>query len=106
MCVCVRVAELAADLQLIEAQSEVEDLGELFGQRLLPLQVLSGRERRTCQLLQQTLQSLLCRDAHTHTRKTHTSHTQELDATFNTYTRYTFFSLVLNVSEKIKNQVL
>lgn len=29
-------------LELVKAQREVQDLGELLGQRLLPLQVLSG----------------------------------------------------------------
>lgn len=58
-------SSVSTDLELIKAQSEVEDLSELFGQRLLPLQVLSGREGRTRQGLQQTLQSLLCTHKHT-----------------------------------------
>lgn len=58
-------SSVSTDLELVKAQSEVEDLSELFGQRLLPLQVLSGREGRTRQGLQQTLQSLLCTHKHT-----------------------------------------
>lgn len=58
-----------ADLELIEAQSEVEDLSKLFGQRLLSLQVLSGREGRTGQALQQVLQSLLYTHTHIHTEE-------------------------------------
>lgn len=34
--------ELPSHLQLVEAQREVQDLGELLGQGLLPLQVLGG----------------------------------------------------------------
>lgn len=49
-------------LQLIEAEREVEDLGELFGQGLLPLQVLHGRVRRAGQRLQQASQGIFCRD--------------------------------------------
>lgn len=33
---------LASHFQLVEAQREVQDLGELLGQGLLPLQVLGG----------------------------------------------------------------
>lgn len=48
-------------LQLIEAQSEVQDLGELLGQRLLPLQVLSGVVVRLAgQSSQEAVQRCLC----------------------------------------------
>lgn len=58
------VAEVVLDggnshLELVEAQREVEDLGELFGQSLLPLQMLSGCEGWARQRLQQALQSFL-----------------------------------------------
>lgn len=48
-------------LQLIEAEREVEDLCKLFGQGLLPLQVLHGGVRRAGQRLQQTSQGIFCR---------------------------------------------
>lgn len=48
-------------LQLIEAEREVQDLGELLGQGLLPLQVLHGSVRRAGQRLQQAAQGVLCK---------------------------------------------
>lgn len=40
----------------------MEDLGKLFSQRLLSLQVLHGSVRRAGQCLQQAAQGVLCRD--------------------------------------------
>lgn len=40
----------------------MKDLGELLGQRLLPLQVLHGGVRRAGQRLQQAAQGVLCGD--------------------------------------------
>lgn len=37
-----RTRELPSHFELVEAQREVQDLGELLGQGLLPLQVLGG----------------------------------------------------------------
>lgn len=54
--------------QLIEAQSEVQDLGELLGQRLLPLQVLSGVVVRLAgQSSQEAVQRCLCGEHHRYT---------------------------------------
>lgn len=41
----------------------MKDLGKLFRQRLLSLQVLHGSVRRAGQCLQQAAQGVLCRDA-------------------------------------------
>lgn len=48
------------NLELIEAEREMQDLGELLGEGLLFLQVLSGSVRRAGQRLQQALQGFLC----------------------------------------------
>lgn len=52
-----------ADLELVEAQREVQDVGELPGQSLLLLQVLSGSGAGAGEDVQQTLQAGLCGDA-------------------------------------------
>lgn len=54
-----------SDLEFIEAQGEVEDLSELFGQSLLLLQVLGWGVGGTRQGLQQALESLLYRSRNT-----------------------------------------
>lgn len=54
-------SEPSPHLQLVEAECEVQDLSELLGQGLLPLQVLHGRVRRAGQRLQQAAQGVLCR---------------------------------------------
>lgn len=58
----VPVISRSSDLQLVEAEREMKDLGKLFGQRLLSLQVLHGSVRRAGQGLQQAAQGVLCRD--------------------------------------------
>lgn len=49
-----------SNLELVEAEREMQDLGELLGEGLLLLQVLSGSVRRAGQRLQQALQGFLC----------------------------------------------
>lgn len=52
----------ASYFELVKAQCEVQDLGELLGQRLLPLQVLSGVVVRLAgQSSQEAVQRRLCR---------------------------------------------
>lgn len=56
------VSARSANLQLVEEQSEVKNLSELLGQRLLPLQRRAGeggRVERVGELRQQPLQDLL-----------------------------------------------
>lgn len=56
------VSALSANLQLVEEQSEVKDLSELLGQRLLALQRRAGERGRVegvGELRQQALQNLL-----------------------------------------------
>lgn len=56
------VSGVSANLQLVEEQSEVEDLSKLLGQGLLPLQRRAGQRGRVegvGELRQQPLQNLL-----------------------------------------------
>ncbi len=50
-----------AHLELIKAESEVQDLCELFGEGLLSLQMLNGSVRWASEGLQKTAQSVLCK---------------------------------------------
>lgn len=53
----------SSHLELVEAEREMKDLGKLFSERLLSLQVLHGSVRRAGECLQQAAQGVLCRDA-------------------------------------------
>ncbi len=50
-----------AHLELIKAESEVQDLCELFGEGLLSLQMLHGSVRWASERFQKTAQGVLCK---------------------------------------------
>lgn len=55
-----RCGDFPSHLELIEAEGEVQDLGELLGQGLLPLQVLGRGVGGAREGLQQAPQGVLC----------------------------------------------